>query len=75
MSGGSRLSELDRNRAGDRWIPVPLPPPLARSRQFRFAPRLRGDGLTGWRAVARWASSSNSVPNSPPTPNTLYHAI
>lgn len=27
MSGGSRLSELDRNRAGDRWIPVPLPPP------------------------------------------------
>jgi len=39
----------------------PLPPPLFRSRRFRFARRLRGGGLAAGRAVALLAPSSDFV--------------
>ena len=32
------MSEVDRNRAGDRWIPVPLPPPDTFANPFSAAP-------------------------------------
>ena len=51
-------------RATVSRVRIPLSPPLSRSRQSRFARRLRGGGLTGRRAVARWVPASKCLPHA-----------
>ncbi len=48
------------------WVRIPSSPPVSISHASSLRSRLRTGGLTGRRAVARLAPSSNFVRNSPP---------
>ena len=62
-------------RATVSRVRIPLSPPLFRSRQFRFAQRLRGGGRKPGPRSRPWASSSNKVLHFPPLSAGLIHAL